>query len=148
MFIRDVYLFIWVKWRMINMTIWWWMGDVNTSTATTTTGRENSVNCPSELRSVRVVWLIHLWNIVCRNFLKNSNMPHTVAWVQAPPMLEKVSGQRLSCHVGCQEVALEVNLRNLLRKWQSFETQGRHHENSRTGLPLVSQKWLVSSKLF
>ena len=59
-----------------------------------------------------------------------------------------------ACHAG-QGVAPEVNLRNSLHasdkaaKWgihPGFETQGRCHQKSKTGVSVAPQKGLVSFK--
>ena len=54
-------------------------------------------------------------------------------------------------------VTPEVNLRNSLyagdkahkqRIHPDFETQGRHHQKSKTGVSVAPQKGLMSSKIF
>ena len=56
--------------------------------------------------------------------------------------------------IASNEVASKVNLRNLLNAVDQacnqgihpdLETQGRYHQESKTGLPVASQKGLVSS---
>ena len=73
--------------------------------------------------------------------------------------VDQVCGSKwLSCHTGCQEgVASEVNLKNPWHTgretcWQGvhpgFETQGRCHQKSNTGVSVAPQKGLMSLKFF
>ena len=79
-----------------------------------------------------------------------------------PPMLADTSAgtwiekARLTS-IQSAGVTPEVNLRNSLhagdkaRKWgihSGFETQGRHHQNSKTGVSVAPWKGLMSSKIF
>ena len=75
-------------------------------------------------------------------------------------MYKYVDQKRLSCHVSCQE-ASRCHLKWIwgihcvqARKYASqgiqpsFETQGRYHQKSKTGLSVAPQKGLMSSKNF